>query len=142
MQAGAAIAMTFANKIIMKFTLLFLAISCASCYAAPIRKGMDLDLLIRGMAKAKYAGGDSEFIYGGLEDHTHSTSWTVDKGTLLATFDAKTRKITSLFYTLNCEPAIPIGKHFRLRVEWFDCESGQILIQLKKGEQVGDAKRD
>ena len=121
----------------MKLLLLFLTISCASSYAAPIRVGMDLDLLIHGMAKAKYAGGYRAFIFGGRENPTHSTSWTLDQGVLLATFDGKTRKITSLFYTLNCGSDKPVGESFQLRVEWFDCESGQILIQTKRGEQGG-----
>lgn len=125
----------------MKLFLLFFTIFCSSTLAAPVRPGMDLDILILGMAKANYAGGERTFISPGDpggEGALYYMSWTVDQGSLTATFDGKTRKILTLFYTLNCEPTVPIGKHFPLRVERIDCATGQILIQVKEGKQKGD----
>ena len=119
----------------MKSLLFFMMISITPLYADQIRVGMNIDSVKLEMTKAKYTGGDRNFIYGGFDSSTYSTYWSVGQGTLLATFDEKTREVTSLTYSLCCDSEEPFRKHFQMNIEWFDSEDGKMLVILKNGEQ-------
>ncbi|MEM9283608.1 MAG: hypothetical protein AAGA96_17440 [Verrucomicrobiota bacterium] len=121
----------------MKIFLISMFFTTATLYADKYRAGMSIDAMKREMIRFKYAGGDRDFIYGGFDSYTYSSSWKLEQGTLTVAFDEKTREITSLTYWLSCDPGDPFRKSIYMNIEYFDCKSGQMLINLNNGEKDG-----